>query len=517
MTYPQFVSMKPLLTLSAFASALISVAPAAEPYPDPAPPKVNVLAAMETPQPAGFARLRQGKAPKPRAPQAKSSDWPRMLGPSDDATSPETALLHPFPLSGLAKVWEIDKGDGYTSPAISGDFCVLFHALAGKETVECVQRETGLQYWSFDYPISYQDRLGYANGPRGSPVISGSYVLTLGVTSMLHCIELSTGRVLWQRDLAAEFLVPQEFFGHGSCPLVVDGKVIINVGGKGVKIDNDVEPRERKKLLATPGLCVGAFDLKTGALVWGVKDEWGASYASPILTTLHGKPRVLVFAGGESDPASGGLLCLDPSDGTVFERFAWRGDMYTSVNATSPVVIPGKNRVFITTAYPKGLPLGGVMLEFDETWKAKAVWKSTKLACHWMNPVYQDGYLYAIDGETEQKSILVCFDADNGTEQWRKEVTWKMPIQGREYNFSILRASLLLVDGECLCLGETGSLHWLHLTPKGVEEQQRTQLWVAPHTWVLPAVSHGLLYVGQHDRDQVDSTAQRFVCYDLRD
>ncbi len=499
-----------------FFLALIAAA-TAEPYPDPAPPKVAAFPAMETPKPQSFDRLCPGKAPKPLSDKAKTSAWPRMLGPADDATSPETHLLHDFPAAGLTKVWEITKGQGYTAPAISGDFCVLFHALEGKETVECVQRETGLRYWFYDYAISYQDRLGYANGPRSSPVISGDYVFTLGVTSRLHCIELKTGRVLWQRDLASEFLVPQDFFGQGSSPLVVDGKLIVQVGGKAVKIDNDMDIHERKKALATPGLCVGAFDVKTGALVWGVKDEWGAGYASPIATTLHGQTRLLVFAGGESDPATGGLLCLDPSDGKVYERYAWRGDMYTSVNATSPVVIPGKNRVFITTAYPKGIPLGGVMLEFDAAWKAKEVWKSKKLACHWMNPVFKDGCLYAIDGETEQKAQLVGFDADTGTEQWRSEVTWKHPIQGREYNFSILRASLLLVDNECLCLGEIGSLHWLHLTPKSCEVGQRTQLWTAPHTWVLPAVSHGLLYVGQHERDQVDGTDQKFVCYDLRE
>jgi hypothetical protein len=77
-------------------------------------------------------------------------------------------------------------------------------------------------------------------------------------------------------------------------------------------------------------------------------------------------------------------------------------------------------------------------------------------------------------------------------------------------------ASLLDVDGSTLCLGETGSLHWLDLSPTGCKELTRAQLWIAPHTWSLPVVSRGLLYVCQHDRDQVDGTPQRFVCYDLR-
>jgi outer membrane protein assembly factor BamB len=159
-------------------------------------------------------------------------------------------------------VWEVKKGEGYTSPAIEGDVLVLFHALAGRETIECLHSETGQRYWTSDYEIDYRDRFGFANGPRGSPVIGEGRVVTLGVTSVLTCLDLKTGRVAWRRDLRKEFHVPQDFFGQGGTPLILDGKVIVNVGGKqGPATDND--SAERYAVLATPGLCVGAFDLKT--------------------------------------------------------------------------------------------------------------------------------------------------------------------------------------------------------------------------------------------------------------
>src|SRR5690606_3197508 len=157
-------------------------------------------------------------------------------------------------------------GDGYTCPAIVGDDLVLFHAWDGQETVECLQRETGKRFWSYSYPVEYRDRYGYANGPRGSPVIADGHVVTLGVTSVLSCLDLQTGKLLWQHDLRQQYQVPQDFFGHGSSPLIYKGKVIVNVGGK------------------SPQISVAAFDLKTGNLLWKVEDEWGASYASPIVT-----------------------------------------------------------------------------------------------------------------------------------------------------------------------------------------------------------------------------------------
>ncbi len=460
-------------------------------------------------------RLTFHAAPAKLDEAAKIADWPRMLGPGDDASSPETNLLKEWPAEGPRKVWEMAKGDGYTSPSIVGDNCVLFHAIDGQETIECVGADDGKARWSFSYPIKYQDRLGYANGPRGSATIEAGKVLTLGVTSMLHCLDLGTGKLLWEKNLAAEYLVPQEFFGHGSTPLVKDGVVFINVGGKGEKMTELEEKAERCRILATAGVCVAAFDLQTGALKWTVKDEWGASYASPVITKLHGAERLLVFAGGESDPATGGLLCIDPTSGKVFARYPWRADMYTSVNATSPVVIPGKNRVLLTTAYPKGRPIGAVMLEFDAQWACKEVWHSAKLACHWMQPIVKDGYLYAIDGETERQAELVCVNAETGAEVWRKDHQWEFDVGGRPYKIGLMRASLLAVDGAVLCLGETGSLHWLDLSPKGMTEMTRCQLWLAPHSWSLPVVSRGLLYLAQHDRGQ-DGSTQRFVCYDLR-
>ena len=50
-------------------------------------------------------------------------------------------------------------------------------------------------------------------------------------------------------------------------------------------------------------------------------DEWGASYSSPLVAKIRGKEVLLVLAGGESRPANGGLLVLDPSNGKLFHRY----------------------------------------------------------------------------------------------------------------------------------------------------------------------------------------------------
>lgn len=473
-------------------------------------------------EPEGFDRLTFHAAPKPLATGAVTQDWPRVLGPSDDASSLEKPLLKSWPETGPKLVWEVKTGEGYTSPVLSGDRCVIFHALEGQETVECLQQETGRRYWTQGYPIEYQDRYGFGNGPRASPVISDGVVVTLGVTSELHAYDLKTGKELWKHDLRKDYRVPQDFFGAGSSPLIFEGKVIVNVGGKAEVFDGFESRQDRAAKLATKGTCVAAFDLKTGQELWKVEDEWGASYASPVLAKLHGQTKVVIYAGGESDPAIGGLLCIDPTTGALHDRFPWRDEEYIQATGSSPVVIVEKNRVFITTCYPKNKPLGGVMVEFDASFKAREVWQSPKIGVHWMTPIYQDGHLYAIDGERENNSRLVCVNADTGAEVWEKNIEWEDAAfgaaQGRSkpMRLSILRASLLKVDGAFLCLGETGSLHWLKLSPQGCEELGRAQLFYALNTWSLPALSHGLLYVHQQAEGLDRKSSPRILCYDLR-
>lgn len=477
----------------------------------------NVCSAQES-----FDRLTFHAAPKPLSKDAKTSDWPRVLGPTDDASSPETHLSKKWTAGEPKIVWEVQMGEGYNSPAISGDYCVIFHALDGKETVECLQRETGKRFWIFEYPISYQDRYGFGNGPRGSPVIADDIVVTYGVTSELHALDLKTGKLLWKHDLRSEMHVPQDFFGAGGTPLILDGRVILNVGGKKGPIDDTEGLRDRKERLAEAGVSVAAFDLKTGKVVWTIEDAWGASYASPVPAKLHGQTKVLIYAGGESDPATGGLMCIDPASGKLHSKFPWRDEDYIQAIGASPVVIPEKNRAFISTAYPKGRPRGGVMIEFDAEFQPKEVWTSKNLGTHWMNPVYHEGHLYAIDGETEPKSRLVCVNADTGAEVWVQHIEWddaefsKLTGRAKPVRLSILRASLLRADGEFLCLGETGSLHWLHLSPAGPEIIAQAQPFYALNTWSLPALSHGLIYVRQQSKDLMQKTGERVICLDLR-
>ena len=432
--------------------------------------------------------------PKALARDAVTSDWASFLGPSHNAVSRETRLSRKLP---PPLIWEFPKGTGYTSPAIVRDRLVFMHRVADEEIVECLHPETGASRWRFRYATAFEDRYGYNNGPRSSPVIDveNGRVYTLGAEGKLHCLDVASGKVTWKRDLQREYKVPQDFFGTASTPLLEGQHLIINVGAPG-------------------GPTVAGLDKTTGREVWRAGREWGPSYASPVPATMHGKRRVFVFAGGESSPPSGGLMSIDPETGKVDFSFSFRSRSFESVNASCPVVFD--NKVFISASYRTG----GALVEVRPDFTHRVVWTTQEFGLHFNTAIYRDGYLYGFDGRNEPDASLACVDAATGKVIWRETPEWTDTIEmrgtSREQLTGTYRGSLMAVDGAFLCLGEMGHLLWMNLTPKGYQEISRAWLFPARESWTLPALSRGLLYVAQNTRDLVRGTGPRLLCYDLR-
>src|SRR5205807_2018195 len=110
--------------------------------------------------------------------------------------------------------------------------------------------------------------------------------------------DLSSGKVVWQRDLAHDYKLLPTFFGQGGTPLALGDKLIVSLG-------------------TADGKSVVAFDSTSGKELWAAKDAWGSSYASPVPATQHGRECVLAFQGGMDDPPTGGLLVIDAKTGEV--------------------------------------------------------------------------------------------------------------------------------------------------------------------------------------------------------
>ena len=146
-------------------------------------------------------------------------------------------------------LWEKKIGTGYGAPSVLGNRLVLHHRIGDEEIVECFDATDGHSLWHFGYPSQFVDPYGYNNGPRCTPLLTSNLCYTFGAEGKLTCLELQTGKLVWQRDTALDFNVPNAFFGVGSTPILESGLLLVMVGGQ-------------------PNSGMVAFDPKTGKTVW---------------------------------------------------------------------------------------------------------------------------------------------------------------------------------------------------------------------------------------------------------
>ena len=62
-------------------------------------------------------------------------------------------------------------------------------------------------------------------------MVDDERVYILGPEGMLHCLNVTDGKVLWKLDTSEKFHVVQNFFGVGSRPVVEGDLLILAVGG----------------------------------------------------------------------------------------------------------------------------------------------------------------------------------------------------------------------------------------------------------------------------------------------
>ena len=158
-------------------------------------------------------------------------DWPRFLGPTGNSVSPETGLVVPWPKEGPRIVWQKRLSEGYAAPTISRGRLFVFDRLRNRARLSCLKSENGDPLWTFEYPTDYEDLYNYSGGPRCCPVVDGDRVYLYGPEGMLHCLRVADGKVIWKKNVNAEFGVVQNFFGVGSTPVIEGDLLIAQVGG----------------------------------------------------------------------------------------------------------------------------------------------------------------------------------------------------------------------------------------------------------------------------------------------
>jgi outer membrane protein assembly factor BamB len=380
-------------------------------------------------------------------------DWPQWRGPNRDGVSPEPSRLLDWPAGGPRVLWKQPIGRGFSSFAVSHGRLYTMEAesepdgsaTTRHEAVICRDARDGHELWRFRYASEFTERFG--PGPRSTPALDGQRVYAVGPTGIFHCLCADTGAVVWRHDLVAEFRGRKMQYGVSFSPLI-DGDLVYSTPG------------------GPDSNAVVAFDKHTGRVVWKALDD-PMGYSSPVLTTAAGVRQLLVFS-------NEALVSLSPTQGTVYWRYPWQTE--NGFNIATPLVFG--NYVFISSGYRKGCALLEVTAEADGTLRPHRVYEHNRMRNYFASSVRWGEHIYGFD-----EMDLVCMNVRTGTVAWREK--------GLR---SFRKASLLLVGGHLITLGEGGTLTLAEADPTVYREKAAFPV-STNKCWTVPAWADGRLYV----------------------
>jgi outer membrane protein assembly factor BamB len=369
----------------------------------------------------------------------RGDDWPQWRGPERDGVWRETGIVEKFASSQLAPKWRVEIGAGYCGPTVAGGRVYVMDRITSPGSVErvhCFDEQTGAKVWMHQYDCPY-GRIAYPAGPRASVSIVGGKGYALGSTGRLHVLDAASGKVLWQKDLDAEYRIQMPIWGISASPLIHEDLVILHIGGEGA--------------------CVVALNKDTGAEAWRALDD-RAQYSAPIVVQQAGQPVVICWTG---DSVSG----LAAASGKVLWRYPWK-PRNMPIGVATPVV--ERDRVFFTSFYD-----GSLMLrllsdkpEVEKVWQIVGLDEQNTDALHSIiaTPVFASGHIYGTDSYGE----LRCLDAASGQRLW-EDLTAVPKARWSTIHF--------VKNGERYFLfNERGELLIGKLSPRGFEEISRAKL-----------------------------------------
>ncbi len=381
----------------------------------------------------------------PPAGVAHADDWARWRGPEGTGISKETGW-RPEAVKEAKTKWKTNLGPGHSSVAVSGNRVYTMGNQGGNDVVYCFNEETGAEIWKHTYPCAP----GNYAGPRATPVVDGAFVYTVSRNGDAFCLDAKTGKVVWKANVLAGGARNVEWGVAGS-PLIAGNMVIFNVGSHGA-----------------------AYSKANGQKIWSSSGACG--YASPVMFKFKGRDCLAMFGAKE-------VSVVDLGRGQKLGSYSWVTEY--DVNAADPLHMEGK--LLIASGYNRGCAL------LDVASGLKPLWENKNLRCHFSSPVFLNGHIFGVDGNTGGGQLR-CIDPRTGEPKWTE--------RGRFENLTAANGKLLTMDGG-------GALKIVEADPSGYKEVARAVVLTGGGTkWTAPVLANGAIYCRGGNGD--------LVCVDVK-
>ena len=418
------------------------------------------------------------------APAVRGDDWPQWMGPKRDNIWREDGLLEKFPAGGPKVVWTAPIAGGYSGPAVaSGRIFVTDYVTdqnvkvenfdgkeySGTERVLCLDEASGKEIWKHEYPVKYS--ISYPAGPRCTPNVHEGKVYTLGAVGNLFCFAADSGKILWSKDLKAEYKTKPALWGYAAHPLIDGQKLLTLAGGD----DSHIV----------------AFDKDTGAEIWKSQTSREQGYSPPTIIEAGGVRQLVLLR-------PNAVTAIDPETG----KRLWSVPYEASNGSIIMSPIKSGDYLFVAGYSDKNMLL---KLAKDKP-AAEVVWQDKKghaFSPVNVQPMLDDGTLYGFD----QSGMLYGVELPSGKRLWESADVVGGKTAGSETAFLVKNGSRYWM------FTEKGELVIGKLSPKGYEEIDRSKVieptnlaFRRPVVWCAPAFANKRMYVRNDNK---------LVCVDL--
>ncbi len=388
---------------------------------------------------------------------APTSDWPQWRGPERNGISQEKGLLKQWPKEGPKLLWQAnDIGDGYSTPSVVGArLYVMSNRGYENEFVQALSTENGKPIWT-----TRVGGVGNANDflyskARSTPTVDGDSIYALGSDGDLACLETSSGKLRWQKNIKKEFDGKPGIWAYAESPLVDGDAVIVTPGGAQATLV--------------------ALNKKTGAVIWKSAVPGGdpAAYASAVVVQAGGRKQYVQFL-------SQGIVGVDAKTG----EFLWR--YKETVKGMAQMVTPVARGEYV---YGGAHGVGGGLVRLKPEGGrvvAEQVYFARGLPNSIGGSVLVGDYLYGTAA-----AGLVAVEFTTGKIKWQAE--------------SIGSGSVAYADGHLYVHGENGDVALVEATPEAYREKGRFTPAAQPtrkkqgpfpeKAWSYPAIANGRLYI----------------------
>jgi len=433
-----------------------------------------------------LVRVPVSKRPATGEPAVLEANWPQLRGPTFDSISVETGLADSWPEEGPPVVWTRELGQGYSSFAAVGDRVFTQVQSLYQQSVVCLYAESGDAVWSYNYGWPYEGG-GLYPGPRSTPTWHDGRLYFASPDGMIGCLDADKGHLLWSSNPKKAHRGRGTDFGYACSPVIVEGKVIVPVGGLNAS--------------------VVALDARDGSIVWSSGDS-SASYATPLPILRHGRPVVVT-------PLENSIAAFDVGTG----KRLWEIEFSEGYDEHSAAPLYREPYLCVASPFRAGAKCYRLVDERPPADKQEngsddgdpsnankssaadpardelpvVKWESPKFSNDIASSVLVDGRLYGFDLKDPQSRLdrpsrgeFRCLDFETG------RVIWS--------TIKVGQANLIVADEKLILFTDSGELILVRTGTDEYIELARTQVFRDEICWTSAALHRGCIYLRTQTR-----------------